>query len=138
MAERWKDHTEHYLHELRDAGEHAWGATRRGVATAGRRAAQMGRLVHHRLDLAALDRRLEARHAQLGRTAAAAWREGSYDLRGSQDAVRVLTEIEDLERERYGILREMGRTRATAGSRRAAEPGDQATRAEDPEEERHL
>lgn len=135
MAEKMKETTERYVHELREVGGKLWDATQRTVSTAGSRAALYGKLVQRKLDLSSVDRRIEACHAKLGRVVSLAWEQKESDVFQREDVSALLAELEQHKAEREILVREMAALRAEPEATEA--PPVEAEK-ERSEEELHL
>jgi hypothetical protein len=137
MAEKIKETTEFYLHELREAGGKAWEATQHALAAAGARAARYGKAMQRKLDLAALDRKVEGCYRDLGRLAFVAHRMGDRKFFDRPDALELLADLHDLGERREMLLREIEAARA--GREDEAQVAGQAEEGSvKAEEERHL
>jgi hypothetical protein len=116
MGEKIKETAGEYFHELREVGERAWEATQRTVLAAGTRAAQYGRLVQRRLDLAAVDRKIDGHHRELGRLVSVALRQGTGDISVHPEVRDLIAKLATLDEERISLTREIETLRAETAS----------------------
>ncbi|MDW7711457.1 MAG: hypothetical protein SCH98_13375 [Deferrisomatales bacterium] len=139
MGERIKETAGEYLHDLREAGGRVWEATQHTVASAGARAAQYGKAVRQRLELASVDRRIEDGHRELGRMAFAARRGGQDELFARPEVAQVLARLEGLDARREALVEEIASARETSSAGAAHSIDDATSRGPvEEEEERHL
>ncbi len=94
MAQRLKETTDQFMHEVKQTTERWWGATQRVAGSAGARASGARKRAQSKLDLSAVRRKIGIRCAELGRAVFQARREGEPNPLGREEVARLLGELD--------------------------------------------